>query len=304
MNYFEQLPIELTTEIAEYLQVLDFMNLKIFCEIDTCSLFIKKFKKYYSQNLNENTIYLIYINLLNFYEHYQKSDVKSKINFESYITLCMITKLPGGKKMITHNYRFVEYLILNGYIYPDLDIITIMDNVDLFKLRKIDVKSYFLIIDNNALKILKYVIENDELFSEWKSECLYDDIKISYQSNHIDLEITKLLFENRLYPTDIVSIMSTISIDNVKSFDYLLNKFEMSENHVVYWLTVAMYQDSCYELFIKAFNFYKNMLSNSNCIINIHNIHNINHDIIGMDCKNIILKFLLLFCWIFLLVVA
>jgi hypothetical protein len=140
-----------------------------------------------------------------------------------------------------------KYLMLKDFISTKFNIVTKMDDIDLFK--KIYEKNFegpaafkqistymFDLVDSNSMNILKYIFENglyqpeedDDEF--WKNEIYRES------NDDLNLQMTKILFENVNYSEyDKIWILTRYGSENRKSYDYILNTLkEITDNDLFF----------------------------------------------------------------------
>lgn len=141
MSYFDLLPVELNTIIVGYLSYAEliFFNSAFTLNIDYKYLIRTYYNKYYNpKNMNGHQ-----------YEIYE--GLKWSNNFQWNMQHC--------------NYYAAKYFMMNKYCHVNTDIVSKMDDVELF----VEFKSSFygdyrIIIEHCSCNIIKYLIDNDKNF--------------------------------------------------------------------------------------------------------------------------------------------
>ena len=294
MTYFESLPIELNSLIAQYLVYSDLLVFNKLVKIDYNQLYLQNFKKYYNKDINNYDISIIYTDLLNLHE-YRSCTIKDRgslrnnpdspnDSFMEYIYIAITDKKINKIKI---NEETIKYLSTNSYIELNIKLITILDDVKLFQSSKHNVNYFSHILANNSYNILNHIIENGIIF-DLGARRLIADLICSYGFSIINLKMTKLIFKH-FTPTidDMIYIMACIRQVNKDSFTYLLHEYEISNIDKIIKLLIEIFERSYYTHFLKAFNLYRQNLSNDS-ILELYRSVLKNGKIIEIDQLNII----------------
>ena len=191
-----------------------------------------KFPKLYYPNIVNFDVKNIYLDITKFNNEREdfitKPDIMLSVNNIENIGKISSNYYTDELELKMLNKETIKYLIMNNEIISGNMLIAYVDDVELFKDKFANIKSYTCFISENSHNILNYIYNNisedniNELNPIFETSIL--DL---YKDNYIDVDTTKILIKNLNIESDIlIKILENCYCENEKqlhTFKYIVN---------------------------------------------------------------------------------
>ena len=307
-SYFNLINRELITIIVSYLPIYD-VRKWIFGQISNIDyniIFKLKFPTLYHNNINKYNIEDIYLDLLRVSEEYSI--------FKTIIKTLNPNKVDILDKMFTYGYtkdkvfinQTLKYLNENGHINMTINLISLMDDVEVFKsyinkyIKDDDLElsdfSYFM--DNNSHNILEYIFTDESIkpYVDTIILSLKDYLTEEYTNYYMDIETTKLLIKNlALNNDDFIDILEEYYYDaeedQFDTFYYILDLVDIKTqiNKIINLITILFDKINNYERIRSVYNKFYNLFSRDDIlklyknIVTVISNYNLKYDQVNDD---------------------